>query len=363
MRVPLNDLARRSPGEIDVLVAKLRDIVVRGVFLQGEETRSLETHLELLLGRPAVAVGNGTDALIAALTYASHRGVRTVALAPNAGGYGSIAARRIGLRVVYTDIDPITAQMDPEALRKSIELFPEIGAVIMTHLYGLCGDVVRVREICDTNDLLMIEDCAQALGATKEGKPAGSFGDLATFSFYPTKNVGGMGDAGAVACSTKQIREQIARLCQYGWEGRYDIAIKGGFNSRIDEFQAAMVNHELLKISELSRQRRAIVDRYRSALQPPRRMISLSGEDYVAHLAVMTSPDRERDRVALDAAGIETGVHYPFLDHQQRAWADDRRHPTPVADALNSSILTLPCFPTMTESEIDRVCEALEALT
>jgi dTDP-4-amino-4,6-dideoxygalactose transaminase len=362
-KIPLNDLSRRSTDEVDQIMASVRTVVERGTFLKGPETTSLEQNLQKIIGNPVVAVASGTDALIASLTYALTHGVTALALVPNAGGYGTIAANRVGLKPVYVDVDPVYGQMSPVSLRETLSGHPEVGAVLVTHLYGICGDVAAIREICDDLNLLMIEDCAQSLGAVKEGRSSGSFGDLATLSFYPTKNLGGMGDGGAVVCSTNEIRGEIVQVCQYGWGQRYEVVSSGGFNSRIDEIQAAIINHELLSFEFNTIRRRAIADRYRTALRRPRYLVGSPDEDFVAHLAVVSSPDRVGDRDRLRELEIETGIHYPLLDHQQPAWRGNGVWNTPNAEVLNSSIFTLPCFPSMTEFEINRVCEALATLT
>jgi dTDP-4-amino-4,6-dideoxygalactose transaminase len=240
-RVPLNDLSRTDATTAAVIMRSVADIIERGTFLRGSLTSELERRLsERLDGRPVLAVANGTDALYLALRAAGIDGTLRVATVANAGGYATGAMLRNGTRPVFVDIDRRTGQMSHHSLERALDHHPDIGAVVLTHLYGLAGEVDAIRTLCDAHDVVLIEDCAQAMGATVNGRSVGTFGDLASISFYPTKNLGAFGDAGAVVCATSQLHERVAALAQYGWGDRFEVVVPGGINSRIDEIQAAV---------------------------------------------------------------------------------------------------------------------------
>lgn len=360
--VPLNDLGRHESSDIEALEHRVGQVIRSGRYFNGQETASFKLSMsDIVGGRHFIPVGNGTDALILALEALRLPTGAKVAVAPNAGGYGTIAAIRAGLRVVFIDVDLVSAQMSPLSLEQSLRVDPEIGAVIMTHLYGQIGDVKAIADICSSRGIPLIEDCAQSFGAMHSEQQVGTFGDIATFSFYPTKNLGALGDAGGIATKSQDLITTIERLSQYGWSERYTISLRRGFNSRMDEVQASFLNHNLPKTQQWNKARRAIVKRFSDALSSDRRMIGTFDESFVAHLAIMVSPARDHDRAFLHKLGIETAIHYPILDSEQPAWAVGSSD-TPNALQLTNEILTLPCFPTMTDSEIDRVCNALSTL-
>ena len=233
--------------------------------------------------------------------------------------------------------------------------------MVATHLYGLMCDVeVIAAAVSRTRDQL-IEDCAQAAGARRGGGRAGSFGDAAALSFYPTKNLAAIGDGGAVATNDPEVDERVCTLRQYGWRQKYHAELAGGWNSRLDELQAAVLRVGLARLEERNERRREIVGRYAAALPAHAgRFVSSDGEDFVGHLAVILAEDRERLAAALKAAGIGTDVHYPIADYDQPAWRTGVR--LPVTDHAVAHVLTVPCFPELTEDEIQRVCEALGEL-
>jgi dTDP-4-amino-4,6-dideoxygalactose transaminase len=221
----------------------------------------------------------------------------------------------------------------------------------------------EISSICQEFGVKLIEDCAQAIGAYLDGRPAGSWGDASTFSFYPTKNLGCLGDGGAVAVKDAIVANHLRQLAQYGWNGRYSVEVAGGFNSRIDEIQAAILVHRIENLEEDNKRRRSIVKRYAGALSSQRCMLWKDDSSFVGHLAIMVSATRDADKKALENSGIGTGVHYPITDHQQIAWKNTFADQiNPKADLLTSQILTLPCFPKMTEGEVNAVCNALSQL-
>jgi dTDP-4-amino-4,6-dideoxygalactose transaminase len=243
-------------------------------------------------------------------------------------------------------------------------LGPKTRAVVVTHLYGLLGDVGGVAALCRDRGIALVEDCAQAAGARLDGRRAGGFGDVAAFSFYPTKNLAALGDGGAVATDSDDVADRVRRLRQYGWDQKYRVSLRGGRNSRLDELQAAVLRIRLGRLDEWNARRRQIARRYAAVLAPGVGLfVAGDGENYVAHLAVILAEDRERLRDTLEVAGIATDVHYPIADHRQPAWRDDYADvELPVTEHAVAHVLTVPCFPELTEDEIERVCEVLGGL-
>ncbi len=361
--IPISDLSRIDESLKDRLSEGFQRVLDSGWFLRGSETAEFQDRLAFLFGVPrAVAVGNGTDALVLALTALGVRHGSRVATVANAGGYTTGAALRLGAMPVFVDVDADTAQMDPialEALFKSPTL-PDV--VVMTHLYGQVGDVGRVTSLCSDFNVPLVEDCAQSLGAKVDGRPAGSFGTLATTSFYPTKNLGGFGDGGAVFASTEELASTIESLAQYGWGERFHVQRFGGMNSRMDEIQAMCLNLLLDEFSLRTERRREICARYASGLGPQRRLIGSLGDDFVGHLAVVVSETRDSDRDRLANEGVQTAIHYPVMDHRQAAWTELATASLETTEFLADRIFTVPCFPEMTEDEISLVADRLAAL-
>ena len=363
-RVPLNDLSRTPPSTTASLLNAFADVIERGSFLKGPLTTQLEQQIsDRLGGRRVLGVANGTDALYLAIAAAGIGAGQRVATVANAGGYTTGALLRSGASPAFVDVDRRTAQMSRGALEHQLDSSPDISAVVLTHLYGLVGDVQGIADLCDARGVVLIEDCAQAMGASVLGRPVGTFGQLATISFYPTKNLGAFGDAGAVVSATAELHDAAALRSQYGWGTRYEVVVPGGINSRIDEMQAAVLLEAEKVLDDHNERRRAIVSRYAEAVAGSRYLLSESSERFVGHLAVMVTEHRSDDARRLDDAGVSTGVHYPILDHRQPGW----QGLVPVAELpetewLVQRILTLPCFPSMTDNEVDQVATALAGL-
>jgi aminotransferase EvaB len=364
VRIPVNDLSRWESDEINEILTQIGLVCTSGTFMLGDNTRKLEALLSDVVGQPEViCVANGTDALTLAMLGLGLGSTSKIATVGNAGGYATAAALRVGALPVMVDVDAKTAQMSPESLSRVLAKNPEVEAVVLTHLYGLVGNVEEIQSICKKFGAYLIEDCAQAIGAAHNEEPAGSFGDVATMSFYPTKNLGALGDAGAVAARSSVVASRIRRLAQYGWSARYCIEEPHGFNSRIDEIQAAILCSRLPTLVASNQRRRLIINRYQESVAPGRYIIGGNGPNFVGHLAVVVSPRRDEDRLSLEEHGIQTAIHYPIPDFEQTAW----KNVIPDADCpntefLGNAIFTLPCFPRMRDDEVLHVCKALSSL-
>jgi dTDP-4-amino-4,6-dideoxygalactose transaminase len=361
--IPLNDLSRIDPETLATEIKVVSQVISSGRYMMGEHATALEKQIaNFTKCAGSVTVGNGTDALMLAMQGLGVNQGDLVATVPNAGGYATIAALKIGATPILVDIDEVTLQMSADSLQDVLSS-NQLTAVVVTHLYGMMAEIEAIRRICDEAGVFLIEDCAQAFGAKINGRSAGSWGDASTFSFYPTKNLGALGDGGAISFKQECHLSQARQLAQYGWSNRYEVSSLGGVNSRIDEIQAAVLLLRLQKLDEENRKRRDIVKSYSESLTGKRKMVFIENKSFVGHLAVLVTDSREKDQEALNAAGIATGVHYPILDNDQPAWKSIFENQLVPNSATNShKILTLPCFPKLTDNEIQLVCKTLSEL-
>ena len=362
--VPLNDLSRWDQADKLNVSRAIQEVVDSGYFINGPKTSLLNTRLKQLLGeREIVFVGNGTDALMLSLLGLGIKEGDLVATVANDGGYATSAILRIGAVPVLVDVDPHTAQLSVEDLRLKLQSHPAMKAVVVTHLYGQMAEMPSVLAAVGGFECLVIEDCAQSIGAVQAGSTAGTFGDASTFSFYPTKNLSCLGDGGAISFKSTTHAEYARHLAQYGWSSRYVIDHEGGFNSRLDEIQAAVLLERIDGLQKNNDKRRGIASRYKGALTDSRFLFGGDDPSFVGHLAVLVTSSRDADMLSLNKASIATGIHYPILDHQQTGWSTYFSNvKLPNSESLVQKIMSLPCFPLLEEFEIERVCEALQSL-
>ena len=361
--IPITDPeADVRPCHDDILAAVDR-VLRSGRYILGEEVDAFEQEWAEYLGaRYAIGVANGTDAVALALKSTgigpgdevltvSHTAVATVA-----------AIEAIGAVPVLVDIEPSSRCMDPELLEAMVS--PRTRAIVPVHIYGQPADMGRILAVARRNHLAVIEDCAQAHGAEIAGRKVGTFGDAAAFSFYPTKNLGAVGDAGAVVCSDPAIAERVRSLRQYGWHQRY-ISDLAGTNSRLDELQAAILRVKLPHLPQRNRARRTIANRYGQAIASTGLVGPSLFPDTVhaMHLFVVESTARDQLAEFLSEEGITTARHYPMPVHQQPAYVRRVRGGArlPVTERLYKRLLTLPCHPELTDEQIERICTRLRA--
>jgi dTDP-4-amino-4,6-dideoxygalactose transaminase len=362
--IPLNDLGRAYREQAPELDEAALTVLRSGWYVHGPEHTAFEREFADFVGvGHCLGVGNGTDALELALRAVTDGRTGAVVTAANAGAYTTTAARRAGLGVRYADVDATTLCVTADTVGPLLE-GGDVAAVVVTHLYGRLAAVEDLVALCDHHGVPLVEDCAQAVGAQRGGRRAGSFGAVATFSFYPTKNLGALGDGGAIVTGDAELAATLGRLRQYGWTGKYTVGRDGGRNSRLDELQAAVLRVRLPRVDGWSKRRREIIQAYADASRGTRlTMLPVDGEDHVGHLAVGRAVDRDGVRAALTAAGIPTDVHYPIPDHHQPALAGEYGSVRlPVTEAAAGEILSLPCFPQLTDAEVDGVCRALRDL-
>jgi aminotransferase EvaB len=359
MVIPLNDLNRRIAFLKEELRTAYELVLMKGRFILGHEVTSFEEEFAAYCGvQRAIGVGNGTDALELALRALEiGPGHRVVAVA-NAGGYSTTAINAVGAEPIYVDIDPHSMNMSCECLKQTLAS-QSVSAVVVTHLYGKLAEIELLLEIANAHHVPLVEDCAQAHGAARGGKRAGSWGRLAAFSFYPPKNLGALGDGGAVVTNDGNLAEIVKQLREYGWNQKYKVSRRGGLNSRLDEFQAAFLRIFLRHLDVWNNRRRQIVVQYNAGLsQSGLRLPKVVEEDHVCHLYVIRSDNRTRLRDCLREHEIGHEIHYPIPDHQQEI-STNKSQQLPITEIASQEILTLPCFPELTDAEIGRVIDVV----
>lgn len=360
--VPIVDLTaqyRAIRAEID---AAMRRVVERGWFILGEEGAAFEEAFARFCGADhAVGVGSGTEALHLALRAVGAGPGREVVIPANTAVPTASAVSLTGARPVLVDVEPATATMDPERLEAAIG--PDTAAVVPVHLYGQCAAMDAIASVCASRGVPIIEDAAQAHGASIGGRRAGTLGLAAAFSFYPSKNLGAYGDAGIVTTGDPELASRIRRLRNYGERERYYHS-EIGFNTRLDELQAAILLAKLPHLEEWNAARRSLAARYRSSLAstPVRWIDEAPGRTHIHHLAVARVERRDAFRAFLGARGIQTQIHYPIPIHLQEAYAclAYRAGDFPVSERLAAEIVSLPLFPEMGEKRQDLVIEGIE---
>ncbi|BDQ38459.1 erythromycin biosynthesis sensory transduction protein EryC1 [Pseudodesulfovibrio nedwellii] len=367
-KVPFNDTARIYNKNRAALSKVMSEVAESGWWLLGKQTQAFAEEFSAYCGvNFCIPVANGTDALelaIKAVIGDASVDAKIITVS-NAGGYSSIACRLAGVTPVYVDIVPETLLIDIDSLK--VCLRKNVKAVIITHLFGAVVDVKKVRRVLDESgfqSVKIIEDCAQSHGAQLEGRRVGSLGDIAAFSFYPTKNLGAMGDAGAVMTNSELLSNKVKELQQYGWSSKYKINIAGGRNSRMDEIQAGILRCLLPFLDSCNHKRNKIYDTYKALGAKGLYFQQYHACDFVGHLAVIRTPEREKFITYMKESGVMVDVHYPVLDIDQVAWHSmpfmiDEQSNLEASRAAVKEVVSLPCFPTMTNQEIDQVCHAL----
>ena len=359
--VPLNDLERGMRRDRALLETAVSRVLDSGYVVMGPQHAAFQTALAEYVGvAEALGVASGTDALELAMRVGMPEGKDTVLVAANAGGYGSTAARRAGFRLRYAEVDERSHCLTLESITEAMD--DSVGVVVITHLYGNLTDIQAVVSECRARGVRVVEDCAQALGARRPEGGAGAFGDLSAVSFYPTKNLGALGDGGAVLTNSPELASEVAQLRQYGWDRKYHVAVTGGMNSRLDELQAAFLLARLPLLDGFNERRRSIVARYVEAAQDsPLNVLPADGPHHVAHLAVAVTEERTEIRGRLRELGVSTDVHFPVPDHLQPGFAAAAQR-LGITERLSNSVLSLPCFPEMTDDEVEHVCGAIGSL-
>ncbi|MFK5597151.1 DegT/DnrJ/EryC1/StrS family aminotransferase [Methylobacterium sp. HMF5984] len=345
----------RFREEIDASIAH---VLSGPSYILGEAVAKFEAAFAVTAGvEHCIGVASGTDALALALR-ALGVGLGDEVLLPSLTFAGTAQAiLHCGAVPVFVEVDATTRCIDPVAAERVIG--PRTVALVPVHLFGHPADMHALMVLADKHRLAVVEDCAQSHGGTLDGRALGSFGHAAAYSFYPTKNLGGVGDGGAVVTADPAIADRLRRLRCYGFAAGERVSGGIGFNSRLDEIQAAILLALLPHLAEANAERRASAARYRALLagmgigMPPEQAGS------VYHQFAVTVPDRDRLKHRLDAAGIGTAVHYAPGLHRHPAFVDGARTPLPITDALADSLLSLPIQPEVASNHEERVALAI----
>jgi dTDP-4-amino-4,6-dideoxygalactose transaminase len=349
-----------TPGEdaaaIDEACAR---VIRRGWFVLGPELEAFEREFAHACGAAhAVGVGSGTDALAIALRALGIGPGDEVVTAPLSAAYTALAIMMVGARPVFADIDPERLTIDSRAAAAAVT--PRTAAIMPVHLYGQAADMQGISEVAARHNLAIVEDCCQSHLATCDGRPVGSFGAVAAYSFYPTKNLGALGDGGALTTPDPAIAARARRLRNGGQADRYH-HLEFGVNSRLDEIQAAVLRGRLERLPAWTARRRALAQRYRSALSsvPAIAVPPECDAGHVYHLFPVLSPGREAMQQHLRSSGVETLVHYPVPIPRQPALASEAPARCPVADRVCQEVFSLPLYPALDDAAIGQVAAAL----
>ena len=351
MRVRFLELSRQIAsvrGELDAAVASVVDA---GRFVLGEHLAEFEQAFAAWCGaREAVGVASGTDALAIALRSVGVEAGDEVIVPANTCAPTVAGIEATGALPVLADVDPHTWTLDPNAAAAAVTR--RTRAIVPVHLYGLCADVDALRSL----GVKIVEDAAQAHGAALRGRRAGTLGDAAAFSFYPTKNLGALGDGGAVVTDDPQVAERARSLRVYGERRRYE-SVEPGWNSRLDELQASVLRAKLPHVEGWNERRRAIAGRYDELELPAQR--EPDGYLHARHLYVVRSAARDTFRCRLESREIETLVHYPRAVHQHPAYRRLARGGLGESERLAAEVVSLPLYPELADEEVEAVVEAL----
>jgi dTDP-3-amino-3,4,6-trideoxy-alpha-D-glucose transaminase len=365
LRVPFLSL---RPGDdrpaIDAAIARVLD---RGWFILGPELQAFEQELAAASGTAdAAGVGTGTDALSLILRGLGIGPGDEVITTPLSAAYSALAIMATEAHPVFADIDPARLTLDPPAIEAAIT--PRTAAIMPVHLYGQSADMSAILAIAERHGLAVVEDACQAHLATCGGRPVGSMGAAGALSFYPTKNLGALGDGGAVLTNDRALADRIRRLRNGGQSSRYHHD-EFGVNSRLDEVQAAILRARLTRLPAWTARRRALAARYRAGLAPIAAAATAAGRTlvvpaehdagHVYHLFPVLSGERDALKARLDAEGMETLIHYPVPIPRQPAMATEEPADCPVANRVCNQLLSLPLYPDMTDAAVDDVLAAL----
>jgi len=349
-----------SPGADAAAVRDAIDRVVeRGWFVLGPELEAFEREFAVACGAAhGIGVGTGTDALAIGLRALGIGPGDEVITAPVSAAYTALAIMMAGARPVFADIDPERLTLDPRAAAAAVT--SRTAAIMPVHLYGQAADMPAILEVAARHNLAIIEDCCQAHLATCNGRPVGSFGAVAAYSFYPTKNLAALGDGGALTVNDAAIAEHAKRLRNGGQTDRYHHA-EFGVNSRLDEMQAAILRARLPLLPLWTERRRGLARSYRSALADADGLVIPPERDpgHVYHLFPVRSASREAIRTRLSEAGIETLIHYPVPVPRQPAVRSQAPADCPVANRVCAEIFSLPLYPSLPPDAIPRIAAAL----
>lgn len=364
--VPFLDLRLLNQRFKAQFLAATEQVIDSGWYIGGEQLRAFEQAFAQYCGTAhGVGVGNGLDAIsliLRALVQLGRLAPGDEVLVPgNTFIASALAVTQSGLQPRLVDPEPIRFNLDPAALQAA--LGPRTRAILAVHLYGRLADMPALQAFAERHGLLLIEDAAQAHGASQQGRRAGSWGLAAAFSLFPGKPLGALGDAGVVTSDDGELAECIRLLRNYGSRVKYRHEL-AGVNSRLDELQAAFLRIKLASLDDDNAQRQALAERYLAEIDNPLLVLPqgpLAGEVHAWHLFVLRCSRRDELQRFLAERGVETLIHYPQPIHRQPAYADLAASPLPLSEALAGSVLSLPLYPGLSEAQQSQVIDACNA--
>jgi dTDP-4-amino-4,6-dideoxygalactose transaminase len=365
MDVPFLKLGEVNARYADELKAAAARVIDSGWYILGEELAAFEREFAAYCGvQHALGVGNGLDALSLILRGYKELGLLRegdeVIVPGNTFIASFLAISENRLVPVPVEPDPLSFNLDPACVEASIG--PRTRAIMAVHLYGQLADMSALSDVAKRHQLLLIEDAAQAHGAMSATRKAGAFGNAAAFSFFPGKNLGALGDGGAVVTDDPALAKQVAALRNYGSEVKYQHLCQG-LNSRLDEMQAALLRVKLKYLDDDIAWRRRVALRYRQGIAHPQIQLPQVAQEgrHAWHLFVVRSSRRDALQRHLQAHGIQSQIHYPVPPHRQPTYPALHNLSLPLTERLHDEVLSLPMGPTLSEEAVDRVIEACQA--
>lgn len=357
--LPLKRITKMHEEEITEAVNR---VIRSGWYLSGNEVERFENSYAQYIGtQHCITCANGLDALWLILRAYKELGILQegdeVIVPANTYIATLLSITENGLRAVLVEPDPNTLQIDDQRIEEAIT--PRTRAIMIVHLYGRCAFTEKIAKYCQTHQLLLFEDNAQAHGCTFHSQHTGSLGDAAAHSFYPGKNLGAMGDAGAITTNDDTLANMLRTLANYGSPRKYVFTHKGR-NSRMDELQAAVLSVKLNYLNTDNLRRKAIAEQYYHRIHHPLIRLPFSAEhDSVFHIFPILSPVRDNLQAYLKANGVQTLIHYPIPPHQQKAYEEWQTLCLPITEAIHREELSLPCHPAMTDKEVEQVIDLI----
>lgn len=346
------------------MLEAVSEVLNCGHYVLGKEVEAFEREwADLCAAQYCVGVGNGMDALEIGLRALEIGSDDEVITTPMTAFATVLAILRTGAKPVLADIDPETAMLDPESVQRC--LTSRTKAIVVVHLYGQTGPIEAIQALAKNYNIHLVEDCAQAHGARYKGQPVGSFGSFGAWSFYPTKNLGAIGDAGALTTSSPELAAKVSALRHYGQTEPHHHQVVG-MNSRLDELQAAVLRVRLQYLAGWTTRRRDIVRKYYANMRNLKvRLLPVpaEAEHHVHHLFVITSPQRDALQIHLKAQGIESLIHYPIPANKQEPCRSLPHDPLGLkhAEQHAEECLSLPCQPGLTEEDVEKVILAVNS--
>ena len=342
-------------------------VIKSGWYILGKEVEKFENEFAAYCGTGyCLGVANGLDALILIIEGYKQMGVMSdgdeIIVPSNTYIASILAITKAGLVPVLVEPDPATFLIDPTKIEEKIT--SKTKAILPVHLYGRLCDMVAMNKIANQYDLKVIEDSAQSHGAMLNGKRSGNLGDASGFSFYPGKNLGAIGDAGALTTNDKELTETIKALRNYGSHKKYE-NLYLGINSRLDELQAGLLSVKLKYLDEETDVRRTIAERYNAEILNPSIILPQLPKDrneHAWHLYVVQVDNREKTQQLLADNGIQTLIHYPIPPHQQKAYKEWNNLSYPISEKIHREVFSLPISPVMTADEVSKVIEVVNSL-